>query len=93
MPIKKFKCDSCGLEFNKQQKYCAKIELFANPQVELSENDLKQNTRQKINEIIQAAKNIDVNKLEEDVYICYHLNLCKRCRDVFLQRLKLKEFI
>lgn len=86
-------CDGCGKQMKKKVSYCLRIELFAAPEVEFDENDLKQDRKKVIEQIFERAKKMDSKKLEEEVYICYDLNLCKSCRDKFASRIECKEFI
>ena len=92
MPLKQT-CYSCSKIIGKRQKYCLHIELFAAPEVHLDKDDLLKDSKHEIKKICEQVKTADPKKLEEDVYVCYDLILCKRCRDVFLQRIKCKEFI
>ncbi|MEA3438071.1 MAG: hypothetical protein U9R43_16530 [Thermodesulfobacteriota bacterium] len=87
------KCYSCSKIIGKREKYCLHMELFACGDVHIDEDDLSKDNKQEIKKICEELKNADPEKLEEDVYVCYDLNLCKRCRDVFLQRIKCKEFL
>ena len=57
------------------------------------EEDLLRDNMTELIGICAKAKNADVKKLEEDVYICYDLSWGKSCRDIFSQRIKCKEFI
>lgn len=86
-------CDSCSAKILKNQRYCLKIQLYAAPEVELDGNDISKDIKATLDEVMRKAKNMSAKKLEEDVYICYDLNLCKKCRDIFAKRIKLKEFI
>ncbi|MBU4305323.1 MAG: hypothetical protein KJ893_06865 [Candidatus Omnitrophica bacterium] len=54
---------------------------------------MRRDIKKEMDELCRRAQEMDAKKLEEDVYICYDLSLCKRCRDVFSQRIKCKEFI
>ncbi|MBI4846920.1 MAG: hypothetical protein HY810_10700 [Candidatus Omnitrophica bacterium] len=91
--MKNINCDSCGEKIKKRQKYCLRIELFSDPKVELDEGDVNENAKNAMKEIIERVKELDAKKLEEEVYICYDLILCKQCRDKFAQRVKYREFI
>ena len=59
----------------------------------ISKDDLFKDNKREMRKICEEVRGADPKKLEEDVYVCYDLSLCKRCRDVFLQRIKCKEFI
>lgn len=69
------------------------MELFAAPDVHIGKDDLLKDTEAEMKRICEGLKNADPKKLEEDVYVCYDLILCKQCRDIFHQRIKNKEFI
>ena len=86
-------CENCSIQIKKRQKYCLRIQLYAAPEVELDEKDLSKNNKKAMEEIREKVKGMSAKKLEEDVYICYDFVLCKKCRDIFLGRIKLKEFI
>jgi hypothetical protein len=86
-------CDSCGELIGKRQKYTLKIELFASDEVVIEQKDLDGDLNQKIADLYQSIRNVDAKKLEEDIYICHDLKLCKKCRDIFNQRIKSKEFV
>ncbi len=92
MQVKRI-CYSCSKVIAKRQRYCLHLELFAAPEVHIDKDDLSKDNKDEIRKICEELKNADPKKLEEDVYVCYDLSLCKRCRDVFLQRIKCKEFI
>ena len=91
--MKKYICDSCSKKIAKRQRYCLRIELFAAPEVCLDEEDLLKDSVLEFKAVSEQAKSMSSQKLEEDVYVCYDLSLCKRCRDVFSNRIKCKEFI
>ena len=92
MPEKQ-KCYNCSKIIEKRQKYCLHMELFASGDVHIDKDDLSKDTKLEMKRLCEKLKTADAKKLEEDVYVYYDLSLCKRCRDVFLQRIKCKEFI
>lgn len=90
----KHACDSCGKKLDKpSERYILKIELYASPEIEITRDDLKKDTKQEIRELIEQTKNMDPKQLEEDIHVFYKLTLCKRCRDILNQRIKTKEFV
>ncbi|MFH1655970.1 MAG: endonuclease III domain-containing protein [Candidatus Omnitrophota bacterium] len=90
----KYVCDSCGKNLDKpQSRYVLKIELFASPEIEITKEQLKKDSKQEIKELLEQMKDTDSKQLEEEVYVFYKLTLCKRCRDIFNQRIKNKEFV
>ena len=89
----KFQCDSCDRQIKHGQRYCLHLDLFASPEVELDENDLAASPSKRLKQLYEQLKRQDPKKLEEEVYIGFDLNLCKSCRDKFVQRIKLREFI
>jgi hypothetical protein len=93
MKNKKRICYSCGGQIGKQKKYTAKIELHASDEVVLEEEDLKKDIKENISQIYEQVKTSDQRKLEEDVYVSFELTICKTCKDVFVRRIKAKEFI
>jgi len=86
-------CDSCSRLIKKRQKYSLRIQIYAAAEVELDAEDLAADHKKAMQKICEKLKNADAKKLEEDVYVCYDLTLCKRCRDVFSERIKHREFI
>jgi hypothetical protein len=89
-----YTCDGCGKPIRKKQAcYGLKIQLFAAPEVEIDEPDLRADHRKSMDEINEQVSSMDAKKLEEDVYICYDLHVCRPCRDKFSQRIKCREFI
>lgn len=92
--MSEFTCEGCGKRMeNKRARYCLKIQLFAAPEVELDEADMQADHRKEMEEMNEKLASLDAKKLEEDVYICYDLNICRSCRNKFSQRIKCKEFI
>ena len=90
----KYFCDSCSKQLPRHQdRYIVEIKLYAAPEVEITEEDFKTDIRKQIQQLIEEAKDMDKKKLEQEVNVCYKLNLCKRCRDTYNIRLKHKEFV
>lgn len=90
----KYFCDSCSKQLLRpQDRYVLEVKLYATPEVEITEEDLKKNLQEEMQKLIEETKDIDKKKLEEDIYVRYALNLCKKCRDTFNMRLKHKEFV
>ena len=87
------RCRNCGQEIRKSRSYCLHLELFAAPEVEIFPDDMFCDHRRKMKEICEGLKDKDPKSLEEDVYICYDLRLCKKCRDLFVKRISTGEFI
>ncbi|MBM3253781.1 MAG: hypothetical protein FJZ16_05990 [Candidatus Omnitrophica bacterium] len=87
-------CDSCSKELpHPKDRYVLDIKLYASPEIEISESDLKKDSREEIQKLLEETKDMDAKQLEEEVYVSYKLNLCKRCRDILNVRLKNKEFV
>ena len=87
-------CDSCSKSLPRaQDRYILEVKLYAAPEIEITEEDLKRDIQKEMEQLIEVTKNMDKNKLEEQVHVCYKLNLCKKCRDAFDIRLKHKEFV
>ncbi len=87
-------CDSCGRQLPRvDERYILKIQLYASPEVEISKEDLLQDTRKKIKELVESLKDRSPQELKDEVYVDYEFCLCKRCRDVFAKRLALREFV
>ena len=90
----KYVCDSCGKNLDKpRERYVLKMELYASPEIEITKEDLRKSSKEEYREFIEQMKNIDAKQTEEEVHVFYKLTLCKRCRDIFNQRIKSKEFV
>jgi adenine-specific DNA glycosylase len=90
----RYQCDSCGKILpGLQQSYILKIELYAYPKVIITKEDLKKNTKREMAKLLRQLKDKDTKELEEEVYASYKLSLCKKCRDIFLVRVKNREFV
>ncbi len=89
-----FTCDGCGRKIRKKHAcWSLKIQLYAASEVEIDDDDLRADHQKAMEEINEQVSSLDAKKLEEDVYICYDLRVCRQCRDKFSQRVKCKEFI
>lgn len=87
-------CDSCGTELkHPRQRYVLKIQLYASPEVELTKEDLKKDTQVELRRLLRQLENLDAKKLQDEVFVSYKLILCKKCRDIFNERIKHKEFV
>jgi endonuclease-3 related protein len=87
-------CDSCSKQLpHPQDRYVLEVKLYAAPEVEITEEDIKKDTREEIRRLIEEIKDRDQKELEEEVFVSYKLNLCKQCRDTFNNRLKHREFV
>jgi adenine-specific DNA glycosylase len=90
----KYTCDSCSkLLPHPQDRYMAEVKLYAFPEIEITRTDLRKDIQKQMRQLIAQTKDIDKQKLEEEVFVFYKFNLCKQCRDIFNMRLKLKEFV
>ena len=89
-----YSCDSCGRELPRpQERYNLKIELYASPEVVITEEDFKKDPSSQMKALLSQMEKTDIKELEEEVYVSYKLNLCKRCRDTFNTRIKQREFV
>jgi len=90
----RYSCDSCSRHLGRpEDRYILEVKLYASPEVELNRKEVKKNLREEIKRLIEESAKMDKKELEEEVYVCYKLILCKKCRDVFNKRLKHKEFV
>jgi endonuclease-3 related protein len=90
----KHSCDSCSKELpHPQDRYVLDIKLYASPEVEITEEDLKKDLHSEIDKLIEETRGMDAKKLEEEIYVAYKLNLCRKCRDILNMRLKNREFV
>ena len=91
---KEYSCDACSKELpHPQDRYVLEVKLYASPEIEITEEDLKKDTKKELKRLIGNIKHIDKERLEEDVFVEYKLTLCKGCRDILNARLKHKEFV
>jgi len=91
---KEYSCDACSRELpHPEDRYVLEVKLYASPEIEITEEDLKKDERKEIKRLIEKTKKIDREILEEEVFVSYRLTLCKKCRDILNARLKHKEFI
>lgn len=90
----KYVCDSCSAELKSpRQRYILKIQLYASPEVELTKEDLRKDTQVELRRLLRQLQNLDPKKVQEEVFVSYKLILCKKCRDIFNERIKHKEFV
>lgn len=90
----KYVCDSCSVELkHSRQRYILKIQLYASPEVELTKEDLRKDAPGQLRRLFKQLEAMDPKKLQEEVFVSYKLILCKKCRDIFNERIKHKEFV
>jgi endonuclease-3 related protein len=90
----KYTCDSCSKSLPRpQDRYVLEVKLYAAPEVEITKEDLKKDIQAEMKKLIEETKDMDKKQLEEEVFVLYKLNLCKKCRDIFNTRLKQREFV
>jgi len=82
-----FVCDRCGkpLLVDEDVRYVLKMELFAayDP-MELTHDDLAQDRRTEIADLIDQMQRMDPKKLEESVYKRMVFDLCPACQRAVL---------
>lgn len=87
-------CDSCGTELkHPRQRYILKIQLYASPDIELTREDLRVNTQVELRRLLKQLESMDAKRPHEEVFVSHKLILCKKCRDIFNERIKHKEFV
>ena len=92
--MKKYTCDSCGKEIPlEEQRYVLKVELYAAPEVVINKEDLDKDPRIEMAKIYEKMKKMDSQRLSEQVYTQHKFDLCSTCRNIFLSRVKFKEFV
>ena len=80
-----FVCDNCGRGIDAaDQKYIMKVEMFASadPPI-ITEEMLKGDLVDKMNEIVEQMKDMDPQELEDQVFESYEFEICPACRDMF----------
>lgn len=92
--IVKYTCDSCGKRLNRGElRYVLKMELYAAPEVVITEEDLKKDLSEEIKRLAEITKGMSKKDLSEEVFVSYKLTLCKNCRDILARRISHKEFV
>jgi endonuclease-3 related protein len=90
----KYVCEVCSKPLpHPHYRYIFEAKLYVSPEIEITEEELKKDTRKELQRLIKQTKHMDAKQLEEDVFVQYKFILCKRCRDKLNTRLKHKEFI
>lgn len=90
----KYVCEACSKPLPRpQNRYIFEAKLYIGPEVEITEEELKKDTRAEMERLIEQTKHMNAKQLEEDIFVQYKFILCKRCRDKFNARLRHKEFV
>ena len=92
--MNKYFCDSCGKEVPaEEQRYVLRVELYAAPEVVISKEEIDKDHKAEMAKIYEKMKTMDNRKLTEQVYTQHKFDLCPNCRNIFLSRVKYKEFV
>ena len=84
----KLACDLCGktLMADEDVRYVVRIEVFAAADpMELTEEDLKQDLRKALRELIVSMERMDPEKVQDGVYRSFHFELCPACQKEYLK--------
>ena len=84
----KLACDLCGktLLLDEDVRYIVKIEVFAAADpMELTEEDLKQDHRKLMRELIEQMKRMDPQAAQDSVYRSFHFEICPKCQKQYLK--------
>jgi hypothetical protein len=83
-----YTCDLCGRKMIEDEsvRYVVKIEVYAayDP-LELSDDDLIEDHRAEMRELIEKMKDADPQELEDQVYHAFRFDLCAECQKKYLQ--------
>jgi endonuclease-3 related protein len=78
----KYTCDSCSKPLPRpRDRYTLEVKLYAAPEIEITEADLKQDIQSQMRRLIEQTKDMDKQKLEQEVFVSFNA------------RLKHKEFV
>lgn len=92
--MNEYSCDSCSNKIPEGElRYIAEIKLYAAPEMVITKEDFKKDFRKEMERLVEETKNMSEEELLAEVYIFYRLNLCKKCRDIFVKRISHKEFV
>ena len=81
-------CDGCqkSLLVDESVRYVVDVKVYAayDP-MELTRADLKEDPRPKIEELIEACKNMSAEELEDQVYKEFRFHLCPACQKEYIR--------
>lgn len=82
-----YRCDGCGLEMARNDlRYTVSIDVHAAyDQIEVKLADLVRDHRAEIMRLIERMRGQDPEKVEEQVYKQFQLDLCPACHGVYIQ--------
>ena len=88
----KYLCDRCSaLIEHPRARFAMRLELFAaydGLEIRSAEDLEKRNLKAEIQQLLDEMKEMDPSQLERDVYARYEFDLCKKCRDHWLEQLE-----
>ena len=81
-------CDLCGktLLLDEDTRYTVKIEVFAayDP-LELTADDLKEDRRKELRELVERMKKMDPEEVQDGVYRRFEFQLCRACQRTYIK--------
>lgn len=88
-------CDNCGILLGeKDAQFDIKIEIFAKPgDLNFTADEIAEDHITRMNEIIRELEKMSEEEAAErtdEVWERYDFTLCRRCRDEFHEKLKLR---
>lgn len=87
-------CYSCGSKISDGElRYILDMKLYAAPETVITKEDLKKDFYEEMEKLAWETKNMSEEEILAQVYIAYKLNLCKKCRDIFVKRVINREFV
>lgn len=82
-------CDRCGGICCKNQSYTLRMDFQqAYDELEITEEDLKKDSRKEFAKILREIEDWTQEEMEEDIFVRFEFNLCRKCRNEIVRRLK-----
>ena len=86
------RCENCGRAVPPEDLlYEIRIDIYAKGgPVEIDPSDLEKDHLEEMKKLIHRMEKMDVGELTDQVWESYRFDLCRKCREEFHARLKLK---
>ncbi len=79
------RCDRCGEKLRSGAYYDVTLEVKSDAEpLELTPGDLRRDTQQEIDELVDQMRDMDPASLEADVYKLMKFRICRSCQQVVL---------
>lgn len=86
------RCENCGKWIDSEETiYEIRIDIYAKGgPVTITEEDLQKNHIREMEELIRSMEEMDVDEITDQVWESYRFDLCRKCREQFHEKLKMK---